>query len=158
MFMNLSRSRQGFSLIELMIVVAIMGILMVVAIPSYQNHIRRTRQAEGLTRLLDIKTAEEKFYALEDTYYIGGLAANATFRGMLNFDPTDTTIFSFNITTTAGAGAGQNFRVLSLNDLNGDGVRTDCWEITDSTDTPAKVTGEASCTADGEGLKFSFFD
>lgn len=51
------KSSYGFSLIELMIVVAIIGILSVIAIPSYQNYIQRARFAEVVTATELFKTA-----------------------------------------------------------------------------------------------------
>ena len=56
---NFHRNANGFSLIELMIVVAIVGILATVAIPAYYNHISRSRQAEAAQILLQVKTAQE---------------------------------------------------------------------------------------------------
>src|SRR5579872_92655 len=50
-------NQQGFSLIELMIVVAIIGILAVIAIPSYQNYTQRARFAEVIAATEPFKTA-----------------------------------------------------------------------------------------------------
>ena len=52
----LKRSQHGFTLIELMIVVAIVGILAAIAVPAYQNYVTRSRVTEGLMLAASAKT------------------------------------------------------------------------------------------------------
>ena len=55
--MRMHTHAQGFSLIELMIVISIIGILAVIAVPSYQNYTQRARFAEVITTTETFKTA-----------------------------------------------------------------------------------------------------
>jgi type IV pilus assembly protein PilA len=62
----MNRAQQGFTLIELMIVVAIIGILAAVAIPSYQNYTRKARFTEVISATSPIKLGIEECAASGD--------------------------------------------------------------------------------------------
>ncbi|WP_447586386.1 pilin [Pseudoxanthomonas mexicana] len=53
----MKKNMQGFTLIELMIVIAILGILLAIAIPAYQDYLARARAAEGLNMAAPAKLA-----------------------------------------------------------------------------------------------------
>jgi prepilin-type N-terminal cleavage/methylation domain-containing protein len=59
---------EGFSLIEVMIVMAIIGILAAVAAPAYFNHMMRSRQALAVYELMAINAAQERLFAESGTY------------------------------------------------------------------------------------------
>jgi type IV pilus assembly protein PilE len=63
-----TKSTQGFTLIEVMIVVAIIGILATLALPSYQDYIRRGRRADAQTQLLAAQQWMERLYSESYNY------------------------------------------------------------------------------------------
>jgi type IV pilus assembly protein PilA len=73
--------QKGFTLIELMIVIAIIGILAAIAIPAYQNYLIRSQVTEGLSLADGYKTAISEFYAQYGAFpsgvSAGGLAPTA---------------------------------------------------------------------------------
>ena len=62
------RKFKGFTLIELMIVVAIIGILAALAIPNFMKFQARSKQSEAKSNLKSVFTAEKSYYAEHDTY------------------------------------------------------------------------------------------
>jgi type IV pilus assembly protein PilE len=60
---------RGFTLIELMVVVAIATILLLIALPSYQSQIRQSRRTEAKTAILDLAGREERYLTTNPTGY-----------------------------------------------------------------------------------------
>ena len=65
----------GFSLIELMIVVVIVGILLAISLPAYQGYVLRSHRTDAHGSLLDIAARQERFVAQRNTYTTA-IAAN----------------------------------------------------------------------------------
>src|SRR5690349_666657 len=77
--------QKGFTLIELMIVVAIVGILAAIALPAYQDYTVRSKVSEGLSLVSGAKTAVSETYASTGnwpgTNAAAGLAASTSITG-----------------------------------------------------------------------------
>jgi type IV pilus assembly protein PilE len=63
-----SKIQSGFTLIELMIVVVIIGVLAAIAYPSYQDQARKTRRADAKAALMELASRQEKYFAQCSTY------------------------------------------------------------------------------------------
>ena len=59
---------KGFTLIELMIVIAIIGFLSAIALPSYQNYVTQARRGEAVSLLLEMMQQQERFFIEQFTY------------------------------------------------------------------------------------------
>lgn len=59
---------RGLTLVEVMVVVAIVGLLVTIGIPTYQDSVRKARRADGRAALLEMAGLQERFYARNGTY------------------------------------------------------------------------------------------
>lgn len=88
----------GFSLIELMIVVAIIAILAAIAIPSYQDSVWKGKRGEAKTAILRILQTEERLYTENNVYKPYAAAAAPSGYGLSNFSGDSSTNSRYTIT------------------------------------------------------------
>ncbi len=138
----MDRSR-GFTLIELVIVVAIIAILATIAFPSYQEHIRKTRRANGKADMMSLTQQLERRYTVQRSYVepdaadpqICGVTLNSPSTGTAYYElTTECTATTFTVTATPQGSQTGDTRcgTLSLDQLGTkDATGTDgpagCW-------------------------------
>jgi type IV pilus assembly protein PilE len=104
--------RNGFSLIEMMIVVVVIAILAAIAIPIYQKQVQESRRTSAKTGLLDVASREEKYFSTNNAYVnnlatlgYAGTGANIT---VPNNTPT-TDYYQIKVQLTGTTTPGSNF-------------------------------------------------
>ena len=128
------RKASGFTLIELMIVVAIIGILAGVAYPAYTDYVRRGQVSEAFSQLSTFHAKMEQYYQDNRNYGSASTCASDTsastwngFASTQHFDYVCTTTSpnqTYTITATGKTGTAANGNVYTISpNSNGDGAR-----------------------------------
>ena len=126
-----SRRESGFTLIEIMIAIAIVGILTAIALPQYNEYVRRSKIIDATSGLNDFRTRMEQYFQDNRSYADGGACGVA--------NPADTT---FQIACT---GAGPNGYTLTATGLSSKGMGSFVYTmVVDAAGLTRDTTGVAS--------------
>ncbi|MEJ5207493.1 type IV pilin protein [Denitratimonas sp. CY0512] len=135
--MNSKRVAKGFTLIELMIVVAIVAILAAIAYPSYQEHVRKTRRAQARVDIMQTVQLLERYYSARNTYVgftptsISSPPTGTAFYTLTVAGPLSASAFTISA-EPQGAQADDKCGTLTINQAGSKGQKTgmtvaDCW-------------------------------
>ncbi|WP_454764641.1 type IV pilin protein [Cupriavidus campinensis] len=99
------RRTRGFTLIELMITVMVLGILSAIAIPQYQQYVAKARRTEAKAALARVQGAQERYFTVNNKYEtspaaLGLLACGATTTG--SADTCNSSSYTITIAALAG--------------------------------------------------------
>lgn len=137
--MNNRTLSRGFTLIELMITVAVIGLLAAVAYPSYQGQVRKSRRADAVQALAQLQQGQERYRANNTTYGStlanAGIATATTSGGYYTLAITAGSASATGYTATATAVTGKSqakdtsCTVLTTTVTNGSATNTPttCW-------------------------------
>jgi type IV pilus assembly protein PilE len=117
---------KGFTIIELLIAVAVVGVLLAVAMPAYQDHVRRSNRAEAIEALTRVQQNQERRRANEPSYTsdLSLLGVDSSTRSglyTLEIDAADATGYTVTATVVSSSSQGSDARCnrMRLQMLNG---------------------------------------
>jgi type IV pilus assembly protein PilE len=123
-------TKKGFTLIELIIAIAVIGILLAVGLPAYTDSVKRGKLAEGTSTLSDGRVKMEQFFQ-DNRTYVGGPSPAATTN--FTYATSNLTTTTYKITAT-GTGSVAGF-VYTINEANTKASTTPwgnnaaCWVV-----------------------------
>ncbi|MEP9321028.1 type IV pilin protein [Pseudomonas sp. LABIM340] len=137
--MNQRRRERGFTLIELMVTVAIVAILAAVAFPSYQRYVLRSHRVEAQAVLSEAAARQERYYSQNNAYASTAAALNMTSNvnalQYYSLAISNITATTYTLTATATGSQAKDAPCLSLSldqagtrSNTGTGTGTTCWQ------------------------------
>jgi type IV pilus assembly protein PilA len=116
--MNFKKMQQGFTLIELMIVVAIIGILAAIAIPAYQDYMIRSKVTESMAAAAACKSSVTEYYQSQGSFPADISAAGCSSVATKYVASLVVTNGVISVTTAADLGnSGANSKVLAMSPI-----------------------------------------
>ncbi|MDP3087999.1 MAG: type IV pilin protein [Methylotenera sp.] len=115
---NSSLSQKGFTLIEVMIVVAIIGILAAIALPNYTDYVLRGKAAEATSNLANLRVQMEQYYQDNRTYIGGNCTPGAGAARYFTYACPVQTATTYTLAATGVVAEGMTGFAFSINENN----------------------------------------
>lgn len=148
------RLRRGFTLIELMIVVAIVALLAGVALPSFLDSVRKSRRSDAIAELAKVQQAEERWRSNNTTYNSADASSASTGLGLVSGTTASTSYTTssgyYTIAINAAAASATSYTIRAAG-LGSQASDTNCQylQIAMSSGTLTYASGPTSAVGNG---------
>lgn len=134
------RNKKGFTLLELMIVVAIIAILAAIALPSYQDYITRSKFQEATASLADLRVKMEQYFMDNRRYNATGVLGTCGIPGGLVPSVPQAKYFTFACASSNAAGAGDQQYTITATGIAAQALDTIAFTVNQSNTKATVVT------------------
>lgn len=124
---NRSNLLAGFSLIEVLIAITIVGLLAAISYPSFQNSMIKSRRAEGKTALLDLQQRMERFFLDRNSYTTATIGSGDSTTDVLPSNLTENGRYALQISATSNTPPSYTIQAVPQPPQNAD---TECGTLT----------------------------
>jgi type IV pilus assembly protein PilE len=143
------RHPHGFTLVELMIVVAIVAILAAIAVPQYRKYVQKSNRATAKSALLDLSRREETYYSTNNSYTLNlvSLGYNNITNNQIQVPNSSNPTYTIAFTAPATSGSSASTYTASATPTGsqtGDGCGTYSVDYLGN-QLPATTSGGSSC-------------
>lgn len=134
----------GFTLIEIMIVVAIIAVLSAIALPAYQSYVLKSRRADAKNAVLDMAARQERYFSINNKY--SSIAADLGYSALpVDVNSSGNSFYSLNVTANAATATKPAGFVASAKPTGVQQKDTECYEYqVDQTGAQSNLKSDGS--------------